>query len=161
MHRHLRFPLTVVVFPALLTGCAVAGPEPIALNEDACDYCRMTIADARFGGEAVTRKGRAHKFDSIECLAGWARAAKPGTVRALYVLDAQHPGTFVRVLAEIPELPVVDRRVYRDRQLVGLRIYVGRQLNHNMVAVLLTDCGTVRRQQTKLARSVVRDKNVQ
>ncbi|HEY4658180.1 MAG TPA: nitrous oxide reductase accessory protein NosL [Gemmatimonadaceae bacterium] len=97
MHRHLRFPLTVVVFPALLTGCAVAGPEPIALNEDACDYCRMTIADARFGGEAVTRKGRAHKFDSIECLAGWARAAKPGTVRALYVLDAQHPGTFVRV----------------------------------------------------------------
>lgn len=97
MRRHSQSQLAVVVLSALLTACGVAGPEPITLNEDACDYCRMTIADARFGGQAVTRTGRAHTFDSIECLAAWARAAKPGTVRALYVIDLQHPGAFVRV----------------------------------------------------------------
>ncbi|MFI5311792.1 MAG: nitrous oxide reductase accessory protein NosL [Gemmatimonadales bacterium] len=78
-----------------LTACAATGPQPIALNQDACDYCRMTISDARFGGEAILRTGRLYKFDSIECLAGWARAAKPGSTRALYVIDVQHPGTFV------------------------------------------------------------------
>ena len=78
-----------------LAACAASGPQPIALNEDACDYCRMTIADARYGGEAITTTGRVHKFDGIECLAGWARAAAPGTVRAMYVIDLQHPGTFV------------------------------------------------------------------
>jgi copper chaperone NosL len=55
----------------------------------------MTIVDARFGGEAVTRTGRTHKFDSIECLAGWARTARLETIRGLYVIDVQHPGTFV------------------------------------------------------------------
>jgi copper chaperone NosL len=79
----------------LSAACGARGPEPIALNVDGCDYCRMTISDARFGGEAVTSKGRVHKFDSIECLAGWARTAPAGSVRTLYVIDAQHPGTFV------------------------------------------------------------------
>lgn len=79
----------------LLAACGAHGPEPIVLGADGCDFCRMTISDARFGGEAVTRKGRVHKFDSIECLAGWARTAPAGSVRALYVIDTQHPGTFV------------------------------------------------------------------
>jgi len=56
----------------------------------------MTIADSRFGGEAITRTGRIEKFDSIECLTAWVRAAQPGTVRSVFVIDLQHPGTFVR-----------------------------------------------------------------
>jgi copper chaperone NosL len=79
----------------LLAACGARGPEPIALGVDGCDFCRMTISDARFGGEAVTSKGRVHKFDSIECLAGWARTAPAGSVRALNVIDTQHPGTIV------------------------------------------------------------------
>jgi nitrous oxidase accessory protein len=78
-----------------LAACAASGPQPIALGQDACDYCRMTIADARYGGEAITTTGRVHKFDGIECLAGWARTAPAGTVKALYVIDLQHPGTLV------------------------------------------------------------------
>lgn len=36
------------------------------------------------------------EFDSLECLAAWARTAPPGTVRTVYVIDVQHPGAFVR-----------------------------------------------------------------
>lgn len=79
----------------LAASCGAAGPEPMRLNEDACDFCRMTISDSRFGGEAITREGRIRRFDSVECLAGWARTVKDGAVRALYVIDAAHPGTFV------------------------------------------------------------------
>jgi copper chaperone NosL len=57
----------------------------------------MTISDARFGGEVVTRTGRVLTFDSIECLASWIRAADAKTLAGVYVIDVQHPGTFVDV----------------------------------------------------------------
>jgi copper chaperone NosL len=56
----------------------------------------MTISDSRFGGEAVLPTGRVKKFDSAECLVGWARATKAEDRGTLYVIDLQHPGSFVR-----------------------------------------------------------------
>jgi copper chaperone NosL len=43
-------------------------PEPIRYGSDKCDYCSMTIIDNRFGGEAVTDKGKVYKFDATECM---------------------------------------------------------------------------------------------
>ena len=98
MRRHVRQRREIVsALLLVLAACGARGPESIVLGADGCDFCRMTISDSRFGGEAVTAKGRVHKFDSIECLAGWARTAPAGSVRALYVIDTQHPGTFVFV----------------------------------------------------------------
>ena len=57
----------------------------------------MTISDARFGGEAVLPTGRVKKFDSVECLLGWARATSAVARGTIYVIDLQHPGTFVAV----------------------------------------------------------------
>jgi copper chaperone NosL len=80
-----------------LVACTVSGPQQIVLNQDSCDFCRMTISDARYGGEAITSTGRVQKFDGIECLAGFMRAAPAGTIRGAWVIDLQHPGTFVPV----------------------------------------------------------------
>ena len=80
---------------AVLLACGPPEPEPVVLNVDACDFCRMTISDSRFGGEVIMTTGRVHKFDAIECLAGFVRSAKPGSVRTAYVIDTQHPGTFI------------------------------------------------------------------
>lgn len=33
----------------------------------------MTIADQRFRSEAITKKGKAYFFDSIECLSAWSQ----------------------------------------------------------------------------------------
>ena len=79
----------------LLSSCSGTGAQPIALNEDGCEFCRMTISDARFGGEAIAATGRVRKFDSVECLAGFTRTAPAEALKALYVIDLQHPGTFV------------------------------------------------------------------
>lgn len=87
--------LAATALVASVLGCAPAGPRPIALNEDTCTQCRMTIVDARFGGEAITKNGRTMTFDSIECLVSWARTAPAGTVKSIHVIDLQHPGTFV------------------------------------------------------------------
>jgi nitrous oxidase accessory protein len=84
-----------LVLSLALAGACAQGTRPIVLNEDHCEFCRMTISDARFGGEAITRTGKVYTFDSIECLARWANATPVGDARGLYVIDLQHPGTFI------------------------------------------------------------------
>ena len=59
------FSLSVLLL--LLNSCSVE-PQPIQYGSDACEFCRMTIADPRFASEIVTKKGKAFKFDSIECM---------------------------------------------------------------------------------------------
>ena len=58
---------------ALLGACSTE-PRPLVAGQDACDVCRMTVSDTRFGGEVITRKGRIHTFDSVECLASYVNA---------------------------------------------------------------------------------------
>ena len=50
-----------------LSSCSVE-PNPITYGKDECAFCMMKIMDARFGAEAVTDKGKIHKFDSAECM---------------------------------------------------------------------------------------------
>ena len=53
----------------ILAGCNKPQPVPIEYGLAACDYCRMTIMDAKHGSELLTNTGKVFKFDSIECLA--------------------------------------------------------------------------------------------
>lgn len=79
----------------VLASCAPATPRPLVAGEDACAYCRMTISDLRFGGEAITATGRALTFDAIECMASWARTTPASDRQRLFVMDLRHPGTLV------------------------------------------------------------------
>jgi copper chaperone NosL len=47
-------------------------PEPIKYGDDECELCRMRIMDNKYGAELVTEKGKVYKYDSIECLIGYA-----------------------------------------------------------------------------------------
>jgi copper chaperone NosL len=89
--------LALVALAVLLGACRAREPEPMVLNEDQCGYCRMTISDSRFGGEAVLPTGRVLKFDAPECMLSWARATPVADRGDLYIIDLQHPGSFVPV----------------------------------------------------------------
>ncbi len=93
-HTALR---AVTVTVLAVSGCGTPGPREIVLNQDACHYCRMTISDARFGGEVVTRTGRVMTFDSVECLTSFVRLADSSTIAGVYTMDVQHPGTLIDV----------------------------------------------------------------
>lgn len=90
-----RMTLRALLLAAAVSACGGTGPRPVAVGEDECGYCRMTVSDARFAAEAVTSTGRIHVFDSVECLAGYARGAEEGTLRGLWVTDVESPGSFV------------------------------------------------------------------
>jgi len=89
--------LALLALVVLVAACGGREPEPIVLNQDQCGYCRMTISDARFGGEAVLPTGRVLKFDAPECMLSWARTMPADQRGDLYIIDLQHPGTFVPV----------------------------------------------------------------
>lgn len=50
-----------------LASCSTE-PEPLKVGQDVCHLCKMGIADARFGSEVITKKGKVFKFDDIGCM---------------------------------------------------------------------------------------------
>lgn len=67
----------------LLAGCAVE-PQPIRYGEDMCHFCTMTIVERGFGTEVVTTKGKAYKFDAIECMLHYMKGEEEEKI-ALYL----------------------------------------------------------------------------
>jgi copper chaperone NosL len=54
------------------TGCNTA-PVPIVFGSDACEFCKMTIVDNKYGAELITVKGKVIKFDSGECMIRYSK----------------------------------------------------------------------------------------
>lgn len=80
---YLWVPFTALVFT---TSCGSDGPQPIILHKDPCDYCRMSIADGKFGAELITTKHKVYKFDDISCMLHFKEENKI-EVKGFYVHD--------------------------------------------------------------------------
>lgn len=91
-----KFISLISLFTVLLISCQ-KGPVPINYGTDLCSLCRMKIMDNKFGSEVITKKGRAYKFDSDECLIGYLNTGiiKPGQINQLLVIDYLNPGNFI------------------------------------------------------------------
>lgn len=88
-----------LMLAVVMVGCSEPQPIPIDFNKDHCDNCRMTIADSKFGGELVTKKGKVYKFDAIECLTGFildGTLVPQNEIHSLWVIDITHPGDFIK-----------------------------------------------------------------
>jgi copper chaperone NosL len=82
---------------ATVTACGVREPRAIVEGQDSCDYCRMSISDARFGAQVITSTGKIHTFDSVECVAGFVAALDADTkLTGVYVTNFANAGEFVR-----------------------------------------------------------------
>lgn len=85
--------LTVVTI--LFVSCNV-GPQPIEYGVDACHFCNMTIVDRQHASQLVTTKGKAYKYDAIECMAHSIQDEFKDTEMALQlVADFNNPGELV------------------------------------------------------------------
>ena len=68
MKKYITSPFVVIFASLFITGCKPK-PEPIVLGKDECAECKMIIADPKFGGEIVSKKGKVYKFDDPHCIA--------------------------------------------------------------------------------------------
>lgn len=63
MKKALLFLFSIFV----LSACSPK-EEPIDYGQSQCDFCKMTIVDRIHGGELVTKKGKVHVYDAVECM---------------------------------------------------------------------------------------------
>lgn len=78
--------------------CVPKTAEPIKLNSDTCEYCKMTIVDGKFGAEIITSKGRVYKFDDIFCMISYHKENSQTKVESFYIHDFNQNN--VLILAE-------------------------------------------------------------
>lgn len=79
--------LLVIVFATIFSSCGQVKSEPIELNKDNCESCKMTIADPRFACEIVTKKGRVYKFDDIACLKNFLKKEDKNKLAEILIAD--------------------------------------------------------------------------
>ncbi len=80
------------IITALLISCNVS-PQQIEYGTDACHFCNMTIVDRQHASQVATTKGKAYKFDAIECMVHSLQDELKDTKIALYlVADFNQPG---------------------------------------------------------------------
>jgi copper chaperone NosL len=99
--RSLRKPnigsVLLMLLSLMLFSCANYNPEPIQLNVDNCDFCKMSIADGKFGAELITQKGRFYKFDDIMCMVNYCKENSAIKVTAFYVNDFSKENVLINV----------------------------------------------------------------
>lgn len=74
-----------------------SGPQPIKLGADACSFCKMSIADNRFGAEIVTKKGKVYKFDDMHCVLGFMKAntINNNDIKETWLVNFDEPHNFI------------------------------------------------------------------
>ncbi|WP_163377764.1 nitrous oxide reductase accessory protein NosL [Cyclobacterium sp. SYSU L10401] len=93
---YVNMAVALLLFPVFLSACST-DPEPIAFGKDHCGYCKMTIADTRFGGELVTTKGKVYKFDAMECLLPYMNESKEQEYAHILGVAYDDPGNLLAV----------------------------------------------------------------
>lgn len=89
--------VAVIAFLLSLNSCSSA-PQPFKVGVDACDYCKMTITDNRFGGEIITEKGKLYKFDDIHCLLSFkSEKGETEKVKDMYLVDYAGKGQLLKL----------------------------------------------------------------
>ncbi len=74
--------------------CSVE-PVPIHYGQDACHFCEMNIVDRQHSAEIVTTKGKAYKYDAIECLLRDRKNWKEEDIAITLVADYSNPGEMI------------------------------------------------------------------
>ena len=79
----------------LVVSCAPQGAEPIKLNADGCEFCKMKIADGKFGAELITAKGRIYKFDDMHCMINYHKENSATNIQSFFIHDFNQDNTLI------------------------------------------------------------------
>jgi copper chaperone NosL len=74
-------------------------PEPFQYGHDVCYSCKMGMADPKFGGEVITKKGKVYKFDDVICMMRFLKSSevKDANIAQKYLINFQKQNDFIDV----------------------------------------------------------------
>ncbi len=88
-----RFILVTIAL-LIFVSCEV-NPKPINYGSDGCHFCSMIIVDKQHAAQIVTKKGKAFKFDAVECMVNHLKDIDVATIELFLVDDYQAPGDLI------------------------------------------------------------------
>lgn len=91
--------LSMIILAPLLTASCAVEPVAIAYGTDTCHFCRMTIVDKQHASEIVSNKGKAHKFDAVECMLNYIKDKEDQTIALFLVNGYTDPGQLIDATA--------------------------------------------------------------
>ncbi len=83
--------LALIVF---ISSCSIKSEE-INYGKDNCHFCKMTIVDKQHAAQAVSSKGKAFKYDAIECMINDLKQKKDIEMSLLFVNDYTTPSDLI------------------------------------------------------------------
>ena len=92
-------PLAALLILTLSFSSCSTKPEPVKYGQDNCYACKMGMADPKFGGEVITKKGKVFKFDDVICMIRFLKsgALKPGEIKQNVVINFEKQNDFIDV----------------------------------------------------------------
>jgi len=84
--------VSLVLF--IFASCEV-GPKPINYGSDGCHFCSMTIVDKHHAAQIISKKGKAFKFDAVECMMNQLKDIDMASIELFLVNDFQAPGELI------------------------------------------------------------------
>jgi len=90
----LKVSLPAAVICLFLLSCTIE-ESPIEYGKDACHFCKMNIVDEQHAAEIVTKKGKAFKYDAIECMMADIKKKNEEEIELFLMTDYSSPGTLV------------------------------------------------------------------
>lgn len=87
----------LVIVLVVLLNCVACKVEPQKINygKDICHFCKMTIVEEKHAAEMVTKKGRAYKYDAIECMINETKEQDQSKIALFLVTDYTKPTTLI------------------------------------------------------------------
>lgn len=87
----------IILFALTAFSCNSKEPKPIKLNYDTCDFCKMTISNAKYASELITKKGRCYKFDDVSCMIKYLKDNSDLANAELFVTNYSNENQFIPV----------------------------------------------------------------
>ena len=95
--KMIKVSILIVAVMLLISACSQE-PATIHYGSDECQHCKMMITDSRFAAQLVTEKGKALKFDAIECLAAYEKnSGEQFSEAKLWVSNYETPGEWLPI----------------------------------------------------------------
>jgi len=86
----------IILGLAILLSACSQEPAEIHYGSDECAHCKMMITNPQFASQIVTEKGKAIKFDAIECMVMYHRNNSKDLAGAkLWVNNYNNPGEWL------------------------------------------------------------------
>ena len=86
--------LSLLIVLTFFLSCEVK-PVEINYGTDHCHFCKMTIVDRQHAAQMVTVKGRAYKYDAIECMMNASQSWEGPAIKYYLTNDYTNPGELI------------------------------------------------------------------